>query len=410
MSSPGSLTDAPGGRVAPMPEGAGPNPGPAVSCPRIAVIIPVVYDVLGNRAALLLASRLARLAEVDVIISVTRTDLLSELEGKAFPARVHVGSARGSGSRSMLKFLASQLAWWVDWRLAKQLRLAERLRPFDSVLVVANEGHGIARLLRRHHRGGGSRSPVMGVCLMELPDYIFTKGDDRPGAGARRLLRPVLLPLLHAIERRKLASFDRYFANSQWTQEQLQNLYGIRSDTSLAAADLAWFVPGQKPARGVPADYVALPTASWKPEWDLWAKHLHDRGVPVVAFGSRRVPYLPNLGFLDDEELRRVLGGARATLFLFDYEALGLIPLESLACGTPVITLSKEGPYSELRGNPYVSFVATPGEAAARAEEALARALSPEERWQVRASVARFDPETVAVRLFDLLRGPPVVR
>ena len=42
--------------------------------------------------------------------------------------------------------------------------------------------------------------------------------------------------------------------------------------------------------------------------------------------------------------------------FYFDYEALGLIPFESLSLGTPVITIPKQGPYEELGNNKFVYF------------------------------------------------------
>ena len=52
----------------------------------------------------------------------------------------------------------------------------------------------------------------------------------------------------------------------------------------------------------------------------------------------------------------KLISNSKATLFYFDYEALGLIPLESLSLGTPVITLPKQGPYEELKLNKFVYF------------------------------------------------------
>ncbi|MEJ7811573.1 MAG: glycosyltransferase family 1 protein [Gemmatimonadaceae bacterium] len=52
-------------------------------------------------------------------------------------------------------------------------------------------------------------------------------------------------------------------------------------------------------------------------------------------------------GFLPDEELRHVLGGARALLLPSECEGFGLPAVEAAACGTPVIATS-ESPLPEL--------------------------------------------------------------
>src|SRR5579875_44387 len=377
-------------------EGAAPAPGRR----RVAIVLPIVDEVLGNRHALLIASKLTRFADVDLFVSTTTESVADELRQHCRPAILHVETVRSRSQRSMLKFLLSQLIPWHDVKLARRLRVEGIRRPFDAVLVFANEGHGIARLLRRR---GNAPLPLLAVCVMELPDYIFTLAHDRTHPRVRRLLSPLLLPILHIVEARKLAAFDQCFANSRWTLQQLQALYGVRGKGSLAVTDLDWFIPDRGALSGLPARYIAVPTASWAPEWNTWVERLRSRNVAAVAFGPQRVPCLQNLGFVTDEELRRVLGSAAATLFLFDYEALGLMPRESLACGTPVITLPKEGPWWELRENPHVTFVRTADEAVERAVTAIRDFPSFERRQRIRESVAPFGPDGVARQLADAL-------
>ncbi|MEM3191659.1 MAG: hypothetical protein QW292_06135 [Candidatus Parvarchaeota archaeon] len=48
--------------------------------------------------------------------------------------------------------------------------------------------------------------------------------------------------------------------------------------------------------------------------------------------------------YLDEKEMINLIERARAVLVLFDIESLGLIPFESLALGTLVITEKKIGP------------------------------------------------------------------
>jgi hypothetical protein len=83
---------------------------------------------------------------------------------------------------------------------------------------------------------------------------------------------------------------------------------------------------------------------------------LCDSGIPVRLFGSKSADWVrgtlqldkyPNvkvLGYLREEQLRELYSNALATVFPFTEESFGLIPLESMACGTPVLTYRRQGP------------------------------------------------------------------
>jgi glycosyltransferase involved in cell wall biosynthesis len=76
-------------------------------------------------------------------------------------------------------------------------------------------------------------------------------------------------------------------------------------------------------------------------------------GINVVAFGSK-IPagtdlaelkrFTKFLGFISKQELINLYSGALFTIFPFHNEPLGMVSLESIACGTPVLTYFKEGP------------------------------------------------------------------
>ncbi|MGB7123338.1 MAG: glycosyltransferase family 4 protein [Thermoplasmata archaeon] len=81
---------------------------------------------------------------------------------------------------------------------------------------------------------------------------------------------------------------------------------------------------------------------------------LTDSGVPVVAFGSK-MPATPRLerldhrlfqwlGYVSPSRLAELYSNALFTAFPFTTEGLGMVPLESMACGTPVLTYNREGP------------------------------------------------------------------
>jgi hypothetical protein len=83
---------------------------------------------------------------------------------------------------------------------------------------------------------------------------------------------------------------------------------------------------------------------------------LLETGLPVTMFGSKsvgwvlkglkldRYPHARLLGHVTDEELSSLYSNARFTAFPFTEEPFGLIPLESMACGTPILTYGEQGP------------------------------------------------------------------
>ena len=83
---------------------------------------------------------------------------------------------------------------------------------------------------------------------------------------------------------------------------------------------------------------------------------LLDTGLPVTMFGSKSVGWVmkslhleryPNarlLGYVTDEELSDQYANARFCAFPFTEEPFGLVPIESMACGTPVLTYDQQGP------------------------------------------------------------------
>jgi len=82
-------------------------------------------------------------------------------------------------------------------------------------------------------------------------------------------------------------------------------------------------------------------------------KQALDMGLRVKAFGGKlsmipkKIIQHPNLAFLGrigDGKLIELYSNALFTFYPFTDEPFGYIPIESLACGTPVLTFNKQGP------------------------------------------------------------------
>lgn len=106
----------------------------------------------------------------------------------------------------------------------------------------------------------------------------------------------------------------------------------------------------QNPTRDFILVYVGKETDS------AALRGLLDTGLPVTMFGSKslgwvkaalkldKYPHARLLGYVTDDELSNLYSNARFTAFPFTEEPFGLVPLESMACGTPVLTYGVQGP------------------------------------------------------------------
>jgi glycosyltransferase involved in cell wall biosynthesis len=62
------------------------------------------------------------------------------------------------------------------------------------------------------------------------------------------------------------------------------------------------------------------------------------------ALGGKLPSHVTTCGYVSHEELRVLYTNALFTAFPFTDESFGLVPVESMACGTPVLTYASQGP------------------------------------------------------------------
>ncbi|SMD30804.1 glycosyltransferase [Picrophilus oshimae] len=83
-------------------------------------------------------------------------------------------------------------------------------------------------------------------------------------------------------------------------------------------------------------------------------------GVKIKAFGSKSPPgmkknhikrYIEFLGKVSNDELNDLYNNAIFTVFPFTEEPFGWVPIESMKCGTPVLTYNKQGPSQTVLNN-----------------------------------------------------------
>src|SRR5208283_832537 len=173
--------------------------------------------------------------------------------------------------------------------------------------------------------------------------------------------------------RRIQSRTKRIIANSPY----LMDLYRQRGIPVEAVVytlkDLSEFQPStQSPSRDYALLYVGKETDA------LDFRALLEAGVRVVGFGSkiptgtrlkRFTHSIEWLGQVSERKLVDLYSNALFTLFPFTCEPMGLVPIESMACGTPVLTYNRQGPASTVVDGRTGWLVATPREMVAKATE-----------------------------------------
>ena len=151
--------------------------------------------------------------------------------------------------------------------------------------------------------------------------------------------------------RRMRGSTRLIVANSRFCASMYSE-WGIRvDDVVYPPIDLRVFRPSPNPSMDYVLTYFGKETAY------SVVRDVADGGVKIKAFGSkaqllaspskRGILGHPNVNFLGrvtSEELVDLYSNALYTLFPFTHEPFGYIPLESMACGVPVLTFAAQGP------------------------------------------------------------------
>ncbi len=120
---------------------------------------------------------------------------------------------------------------------------------------------------------------------------------------------------------------------------------------------------------------------------------LKERGIELVLAGSDRGYLrgsemgLRRLGYVADEDLAGLYGGARALVLPSRYEGFGLPCLEAMACGTPVVA-ARSGALPETVGDAGLLVDPDDGDGFAAALLGLAGDGDAREQW-VRAGITR---------------------
>jgi glycosyltransferase involved in cell wall biosynthesis len=224
------------------------------------------------------------------------------------------------------------------------------LSEFDLVL---SSSHCAAK-------GAVPRKGAVHICYCHTPmRYVWDRFEDYFGNGWKsRFVYGPAASRLRRWDRISARRVDHFVANSRYVAARIRDYYGREAEAIIPPpVDTDFFTPA---ARGTepPGEHFLIVSALVpykRIELALEAFRHRPEPLLVVGVGSseerlRKLapPNVRFLGWLPDEEVRRLYRGARATI-LPGVEDFGIVPLESLASGTPVVAFGVGGVLDTVR-------------------------------------------------------------
>lgn len=277
--------------------------------------------------------------------------------------------------------------------------------------VVISTSHAVAKSMVsriRRARGNGASSPLH-VCYIHTPmRYVWDLFDEyfgpaRVGAFRSRFLYAPIAAALRAYDRATTGRVDVFLANSTYVAERVQRIYGRKAQVLPPPVDVERYAAAvREPGDGYLVVSALVPYK--RVDHALRACATLGRKLTVVGKGpeAARLQALAVTleatakagfaveftGFASDDQLADYFRKARGLLFP-GVEDFGIVPVEAIACGCPVVALAEGGILDSMTEETAVFFDEPTPEALIRAMltlEAQPEAFAPA-TLRARASV-----------------------
>lgn len=208
----------------------------------------------------------------------------------------------------------------------------------------------------------GARAPrgVPHLSYIHSPmRYVWDRFDDYFGPGradpATRMAMRLLRDPLRRWDRSTSARLSRVLANSAFVAERIRRYWDLVADVVHPPVDTERFRPTGEPRA---EEWLVVSALAPYKRVDVAIDAARSAGVPLAIVGRgpeearlRRMagPRVRFLGWCPDEELPSLYSRARGLLFP-GVEDFGIVPLEALSCGCPVVAYAEGGATESLRG------------------------------------------------------------
>jgi glycosyltransferase involved in cell wall biosynthesis len=197
------------------------------------------------------------------------------------------------------------------------------------------------------------------LCYVHSPArYLWDRTHDVLGRAGKGILGPLrrayLERLFHRLrlwDAEAAARADAFIAPSEEVQRRIELYWRRESFVICPPIDDSWLGAASRRLDKESPYFLVVSTLAHYKRIDLAIRGCEAAGVTLKIAGTGAAmthlqkiagPHTEFLGFQTEEQLRGLYGGAQATIFP-GHEDFGLVPLESMACGTPVIAYRAGG-------------------------------------------------------------------
>ncbi len=215
-------------------------------------------------------------------------------------------------------------------------------KPDPELDLLVSTSHCVAKSIR-------TAPKTKHVCYCFTPmRYAWLFHEEYFPHPLKRLLLKPPLAALRAWDKRTARRVDHFVAISEHVRERIQRFYGRDADVVYPPTDTEFFTPDDTPREDF--DFIISALVPYK-KVDLAVRAYTQSGFPLKIMGtgsgmaslqSIAGPNIEFLGRQSDEVLRDHYRRCRFLVFPGE-EDYGIVPVEAMACGTPVIAYGKGG-------------------------------------------------------------------
>lgn len=232
---------------------------------------------------------------------------------------------------SPLRFLAPKVWEYFD------------LSGFD--VVISSSGWFICR-------GVTVKKPAVHISYIHHPPrnlYGYATGRTYQKYAPVRAYAAVVNFFLRQYDFNTAQAVDYVIANSHETRRRIEKFYRRQATVIYPPVEIDDAAPSVEQDRSY---YLSVGRLVWAKQVELIIAAANMRRIPLKIVGagpeeahlrSMAGPTVEFLGAVSDEALRRLYRGAKATMYAALEEDFGLVPVESMAQGAPVIALRQGG-------------------------------------------------------------------
>ncbi|MFP4104790.1 MAG: glycosyltransferase [Phycisphaerae bacterium] len=240
-------------------------------------------------------------------------------------------------------------------------RVYRHLLPAMPLAIERMDLSGYDLVVSSSHcvsKGFGGRGPSQRhICYCHTPmRYVWAVGEDyrrrmgRISGTALSLIRP----WLRQWDRRTARHVDLYLANSATVARRIHDAYDMPAEVLHPPIDTEYYRPGGKPREDF---YLVVSAFAPYKRIDQAVEAFRQLGKRLVIAGSGQMlpairadcpDNIELLGWQPDEKVRELMQRCRALIFP-GLEDFGMVPVEAMACGAPVIAYNRGGATETVR-------------------------------------------------------------